>query len=61
MQDISTTVTIEIEEYKRLLLDAHDSVRWCMEMHKLRDANEELRTENTALRKELEARSAADT
>ena len=61
MQEVSTTVTIEIEEYKRLLLDAHDSARWCMEMSKLRDANRELRTENAALRKELEARNAADT
>lgn len=43
MQDVSTTITIDVEEFKKLLLDAHDSVRYCVELHNVRKENERLR------------------
>lgn len=54
MQEVSTTITIDVEEFKKLLLDAHDCSRYRLEVYRLQD-------ENKALRKELEAaRNAAD-
>lgn len=42
MQDASKTITIEVEEYKKMLLDAHDATRYCVENYKLRDEIKQL-------------------
>lgn len=53
MQEVSTTITIDVEEFKKLLLDAHDSVRWCTEVYKLREENKSLAAQVSLLEKEL--------
>lgn len=54
MQEVSTTITIDVEEFKKLLLDAHDCCRYRLKSYNLEN-------ENAALRKDLEAaRNAAD-
>lgn len=53
MQDVSTTITIEVEEFKRLLLDAHDAMRYATEVYKLREENKSLAGQVELLEKEL--------
>ena len=53
MQDVSTTITIEVEEFKRLLLDAHDAMRYVTEVYKLREENKSLAAQVALLEKEL--------
>lgn len=53
MQDVSTTITIEVEEYRRLLLDAHDAMRYASEAYKLREENKSLAAQVALLQKEL--------
>ena len=54
MQEVSTTITIDVEEFKKLLLDAHDCGRYRLDAYNLKNENE-------VLRKELEAaQNAAD-
>ena len=48
MQDVSKTITIEVEEFKKMLLDAHECSRYRVKAFHLEE-------ENKALRKELEA------
>ena len=59
MQEVSKTITIDVEEYKKLLLDAHDADRYSLELYKAQAEIEALTEQVAALEKRL--RDVSDT
>lgn len=59
MQEVSKTITIDVEEYKKLLLDAHDAGRYSLELYKAQAEIKALTEQNAALEKRL--RDVSDT
>lgn len=53
MQEVSKTITIDVEEYKKLLLDAHDAGRYSVELYKERAEVKALTEKVAALEKRL--------